>query len=44
MAQPLAWLLAVGLGTILLVVWFVAVNKFMRVGAWSPTGAAREEK
>ncbi len=34
--QPPAWLLAITLGTILLLVWLFAVNKFMRISAWPP--------
>jgi low temperature requirement protein LtrA len=34
--QPPAWLLAVGLGAVLLILWLVAVSKFMKVAAWPP--------
>jgi low temperature requirement protein LtrA len=40
--QPPAWLLAVALGLILLLVWFVAVAKFMKLSEWPP-GRAKQE-
>jgi low temperature requirement protein LtrA len=40
--QPPAWLLAVGLGLILLLVWFVAVTRFMKISAWPPSRANSE--
>ncbi len=36
LVQPPAWLLAIGLGAILLLVWLFGVNKFMRISAWPP--------
>lgn len=34
--RPAPWILALLLGLILLVLWFFAVLKFIRGGAWPP--------
>jgi hypothetical protein len=41
-ARPAPWLLALLLGAILPVLWFVAVSRFLRADAWpEPTGRPR---